>query len=45
MVVVGRLEDGTAVTFKHPLVQSAIMFMGECLCFVPYFVLRYRRQL
>lgn len=97
MVAVGRAEDGSAITFKHPVVQvrhlahcarrscqrrsataqqridgiahaavpavsaaaaagsltcppthahtqSACMFVGECLCFIPYFFLRWRRQ-
>lgn len=40
----GRLSDGTAITFKHPAVQSACMFFGECLCLIPYFFMRWRRQ-
>eukprot|EP00879_Flechtneria_rotunda_P000652 GHRR01000766.1.p1 GENE.GHRR01000766.1~~GHRR01000766.1.p1 ORF type:complete len:730 (+),score=256.50 GHRR01000766.1:2549-4738(+) len=44
ITVVGRLPDGTPITFKHPAVQSACMFFGESLCLIPYFYLRWRKQ-
>jgi len=44
IVVVGHAKDGSAITFKHPVVQSTFMFLGECLCFIPYFYMRWRRQ-
>lgn len=44
MTVVGRLADGTPLTFRHPAVQSACMFAGEMLCLIPYFFLRHQRR-
>ncbi len=44
IIVVGHQPDGTPITFKHPAVQSACMFLGECLCLIPYFFVRWRRQ-
>lgn len=41
---VGRTITGEELTFKHPAVQSAFMFLGETLCFLPYFFLRWRKQ-
>lgn len=41
---VGRTSAGQELTFKHPAVQSAFMFLGETLCFLPYFFLRWRKQ-
>ena len=41
---VGRTKSGEELTFKHPAVQSAFMFLGETLCFLPYFFLRWRKQ-
>ncbi|KIZ04060.1 Uncharacterized protein MNEG_3904 [Monoraphidium neglectum] len=44
ILVVGFASDGSPVNFRHPAVQSAFMFLGECLCLIPYFYLRWRRQ-
>jgi hypothetical protein len=41
---VGQTSSGQELTFKHPAVQSAFMFLGETLCFIPYFFLRWRKQ-
>ncbi|KAL3139686.1 hypothetical protein ABBQ38_003997 [Trebouxia sp. C0009 RCD-2024] len=41
---VGHTRTGEELTFKHPAVQSAFMFLGETLCFLPYFFLRWRKQ-
>lgn len=41
---VGRSRTGEELTFKHPAVQSAFMFLGETLCFLPYFFLRWQKQ-
>ena len=41
---VGHAKSGEELTFKHPAVQSAFMFLGETLCFLPYFFLRWRKQ-
>ncbi|KAJ9524510.1 hypothetical protein QJQ45_019531 [Haematococcus lacustris] len=32
------------VPFQHPAFQSAAMFLGESLCLIPYFLLRWRRR-
>jgi hypothetical protein len=45
LVVVGTRADGSPITFLHPAVQSACMFLGEALCLGPYFYLRRRRRL
>ena len=43
-VVVGEDAHGRPQTFKHPVVQTACMFGGECLCLVIYLLGRlYRR--
>ncbi|KAI8462765.1 MAG: hypothetical protein J3K34DRAFT_527501 [Monoraphidium minutum] len=44
IIVVGYDKDGNPLYFKHPGVQSAFMFLGECLCLLPYFIMRWRRQ-
>lgn len=44
ITVIGHTSDGKDITFKHPAVQSAFMFLGETLCFIPYFFLRWRKQ-
>lgn len=44
LVVIGHKDDGTALTFRHPAVQSAFMFLGEMLCLIPYFYLRYKKK-
>lgn len=36
MVVVGEKPDGDPQYFQHPAVQSAMMFLGELLCLIPY---------
>ena len=41
---VGRSRTGEELTFKHPAVQSAFMFLGETLCFLPYFFLRWQKK-
>ena len=40
--VVGYDSDGSAVTFRHPAVQSGFMFAGELLCLIPYFLMKVR---
>lgn len=40
----GQSSSGQELTFKHPAVQSAFMFLGETLCFIPYFFLRWRKK-
>jgi hypothetical protein len=44
ITVVGTAPDGSPLLFKHPAVQSACMFLGESLCLLPYFYLRWRRR-
>ena len=34
----GADDHGQELTFKHPAVQSAMMFLGEFLCLVPFFI-------
>ena len=34
----GADAHGQEQTFKHPAVQSAMMFLGEFLCLVPFFI-------
>lgn len=36
--------SGEPLMFRHPAVQSACMFMGETLCLIPYFYMRWRRM-
>lgn len=36
MVVVGHDKHGDPRYFQHPVVQSAMMFLGEMLCLIPY---------
>ena len=35
-VIVGTNDDGTPITFKHPYLQCAIMFLGELFCMFIY---------
>lgn len=44
ITVIGHTADGKDLTFKHPAVQSAFMFLGETLCLIPYFFLRWRKR-
>jgi hypothetical protein len=44
IVVVGRGPDGQPILFRHPAVQSFCMFLGECLCLIPYFFMRWQRM-
>jgi drug/metabolite transporter (DMT)-like permease len=44
ITVVGVDSAGKPRYFQHPAVQSACMFLGESLCLIPYFYLRWRRQ-
>lgn len=44
LAVVGKAADGTPLTFKHPAVQSACMFLGELLCLVPHFMHMWARR-
>ena len=41
-MVVVRTDEGNPVFFRHPLVQSFLMFFGESLCLIPYYFLRWR---
>lgn len=34
--MVGHTWEGTPVTYYHPVVQSAFMFLGEFMCLLPY---------
>jgi drug/metabolite transporter (DMT)-like permease len=45
MVAVGQKRDGTPITFKHPVFQSLLMFGGESLCLMAYFLLRLRKRI
>jgi len=36
--VTGTDAKRRELTFKHPAVQSAMMFFGELLCLVPFFI-------
>ena len=38
ITVTGADAHGQEQTFKHPAVQSAMMFLGEFLCLVPFFI-------
>ncbi len=38
ITVVGHDRKGQELTFKHPAVQSAFMFLGEFLCLIPFFL-------
>ena len=38
ITVTGADAHGQDQTFKHPAVQSAMMFLGEFLCLVPFFI-------
>lgn len=38
LVVVGHDSKGEPRYFQHPVVQSAMMFLGELLCLIPYTV-------
>ena len=38
----GTDAKGRELTFKHPAVQSAMMFFGELLCLVPFFISYWR---
>lgn len=42
-VVVGADDKGRPLTFKHPAVQTVMMFSGELLCLLPFFVRRWWR--
>lgn len=44
-VVVGKDGTGRPVTFRHPAVQTALMFLGESLCLLPYFFYESMRPL
>eukprot|EP00887_Chlorella_sp_A99_P001474 scaffold8.g1474.t1 len=35
-VVVGLDKEGNPITFKHPALQTAMMFAGEMLCLLPF---------
>jgi hypothetical protein len=39
---VGHDGSGQELTFKHPAVQSAFMFLGEFLCLIPFFIYTWR---
>jgi hypothetical protein len=41
-IVVAHDWRGKPVTFYHPAVQSAVMFLGEFLCLFPYLMYRWR---
>eukprot|EP00891_Asterochloris_glomerata_P001144 jgi/Astpho2/1144/Aster-07690 len=45
LTVTGETTSGEKITFNHPAVQSSFMFLGEFMCLVPYFILRWRKQL
>lgn len=45
LTVTGETTSGEKITFNHPAVQSSFMFLGEVMCLVPYFILRWRKQL
>lgn len=38
ITVTGTDARGRELTFKHPAVQSAMMFLGEFLCLIPFFI-------
>ena len=40
-VVVGHDEAGLALNFKHPAVQTSMMFAGEALLLIPYLLRRW----
>ncbi|CAL5225386.1 g8193 [Coccomyxa viridis] len=42
ITVTGTDAKGRELTFKHPAVQSAMMFFGELLCLVPFFISYWR---
>jgi hypothetical protein len=39
--VVGEDAKGHVLTFKHPAVQTAFMFLGEALCLIPFLIRRW----
>ncbi|KAK9801947.1 hypothetical protein WJX73_008800 [Symbiochloris irregularis] len=44
ITVVGHDAQGQPITFQHPVIQSAFMFLGEFLCLIPYFIITWRKQ-
>lgn len=40
----GYDKAGHPVTFQHPAIQSAFMFLGEFLCLFPYLIISWRNQ-
>ncbi|BDA40609.1 Solute carrier family 35 member F6 [Coccomyxa sp. Obi] len=44
ITVVGHDKSGRELSFKHPAVQSAFMFLGEFLCLIPFFLHTWHRK-
>jgi hypothetical protein len=42
--VIGTDAQGRELNFKHPAVQSTMMFFGEFLCLVPFFIQYWRKS-
>ena len=43
ITVVGHSRTGKVITFQHPALQSAFMFLGEALCLIPFALTVWRK--
>lgn len=43
-VIVGKDTGGNPLLFKHPAWQTALMFAGEALCLLPFFIGRWLKS-
>ncbi|MEW5314032.1 MAG: hypothetical protein WDW38_005560 [Sanguina aurantia] len=44
LAIVGLRPDGTPLTYFHPALQCACMFLGEMLCLIPYLLSEWRHR-